>query len=360
MQLEVVGSAHCNHPYCHQLDFLPFKCDLCKKVFCQNHFAHANHQCENAGHNSVQVILCPVCHKTIRIQAGEDPNATWDRHWTSDCSRLPAPKEQPSTCPVIGCKQKLSLSNRFTCSRCRQTVCLHHRMEEHHACVPSPASCGRPSISSAIASLKASRSVAASRPSPAVKGNSRGSASANSKRSLPATTASSGSVSARRGAQRQSPPIRTAVKPKAKPAAKAASGRPVAPKLSSPRPPPGVRNAALPQPKPSAPNIAERLRTSEHGVSKVDQKIAASSSGSKASLAAQSSPLAPKKVEESEDKTLKRLLEITNVSRDAAVRALRANNGDLERAVNALLSVQPQSFSFAGLKRSTGCIIDLD
>lgn len=27
---------HCQHPDCHQLDFLPFHCDGCKKVFCWN------------------------------------------------------------------------------------------------------------------------------------------------------------------------------------------------------------------------------------------------------------------------------------------------------------------------------------
>ena len=134
MEVDVKGAAHCSFGRCHQLDFLPFKCDACKQVFCQEHFSYTSHNCVKADQNSVQVILCPMCEAAVRLRADEDPNVTWDRHFRQSCTRSLPSKTGPPRCPVPGCKEKLGPSNKFECKDCRQTVCLRHRFPEEHDC----------------------------------------------------------------------------------------------------------------------------------------------------------------------------------------------------------------------------------
>ncbi|XVE67996.1 hypothetical protein DITRI_Ditri09bG0033000 [Diplodiscus trichospermus] len=38
---------HCQHSACHQLDFLPFICEGCHKVFCLEHRSYRSHECPN-------------------------------------------------------------------------------------------------------------------------------------------------------------------------------------------------------------------------------------------------------------------------------------------------------------------------
>eukprot|EP00434_Breviolum_minutum_P005765 symbB.v1.2.005080.t1/scaffold292.1/size239810/24 len=147
MEVDVKGAAHCSFARCHQLDFLPFKCDACHQVFCQEHFSYTSHNCARAEQNSVQVILCPICEAAVRLRAGEDPNITWDRHFRENCTRSSPSKTGPRRCPVAGCKEKLGPSNKFDCQKCGQTVCLRHRYEEEHDCRPAakqPATRPRP------------------------------------------------------------------------------------------------------------------------------------------------------------------------------------------------------------------------
>lgn len=134
VEVEVSGARHCAVASCHQLDFLPFRCDACGQHFCQNHFAHASHNCPRAENSSVQVLLCPLCHEAIRIKPDEDPNLTWERHFTQSCRQSVKEKKGPKRCPVPGCKEQLGLSNKFECQRCGTTVCLRHRMQEDHPC----------------------------------------------------------------------------------------------------------------------------------------------------------------------------------------------------------------------------------
>mmetsp|Transcript_81084 Transcript_81084/g.215275 ORF Transcript_81084/g.215275 Transcript_81084/m.215275 type:complete len:236 (-) Transcript_81084:146-853(-) len=162
MELEVAGAAHCSVPHCHQLDFLPFKCDACSAVFCKDHFAYAKHSCPRAGKGSVQVLLCPLCKEAIRIQADEDPNITWERHFTSTCRQAAPQRKGPPRCPVPGCKEQMGLSNRFECQRCGLTVCMRHRMQEDHPCNPPSAAAAR------------SRSQPAPRSAPGSRGWTRG------------------------------------------------------------------------------------------------------------------------------------------------------------------------------------------
>jgi len=134
VQVNIEGARHCSLLSCHQLDFLPFQCDACQKAFCQEHFAYAAHGCPHAAARSVQVVLCPLCQETIRLNPDEDVNMTWERHFTSACRQAPKAKAAKKRCPVPGCKETLGLTNRFDCSRCGQTTCMKHRLQEEHPC----------------------------------------------------------------------------------------------------------------------------------------------------------------------------------------------------------------------------------
>ena len=72
--------AHCSHPDCNQLDFLPFRCSGCKRIFCQDHrsVGENGHNCPHAKDADVEVIVCPRCARAIKLVPGEDPNATFE------------------------------------------------------------------------------------------------------------------------------------------------------------------------------------------------------------------------------------------------------------------------------------------
>eukprot|EP00397_Hematodinium_sp_SG-2012_P058792 GEMP01074718.1.p1 GENE.GEMP01074718.1~~GEMP01074718.1.p1 ORF type:complete len:185 (+),score=39.26 GEMP01074718.1:77-631(+) len=129
--MEVNVGAHCSVDSCHQLDFLPFVCDLCDRPFCLDHRTYDAHKCPRAEDCDCRVILCPLCKNSVKIVPGEDVNVTFDRHRRSSDCKL---KEKKKKCPVAGCKEKLTLSNIFDCPKCKQTVCLKHRYEDTHEC----------------------------------------------------------------------------------------------------------------------------------------------------------------------------------------------------------------------------------
>lgn len=152
--------AHCQHPDCHQLDFLPFHCDACRKVhplacvcllcfvymylckpfnlgvsimqvFCVEHRSHKSHQCPKSDHNSRKVVVCEICSTSIET-TGHDEKVLLEKHRSSGgCD--PANKRKP-TCPVRRCKQVLTFSNTSTCKTCQLKVCLKHRFPVDHAC----------------------------------------------------------------------------------------------------------------------------------------------------------------------------------------------------------------------------------
>ena len=66
---------HCSVLDCQQLDFLPFDCRHCSKIFCKEHFNADLHGCENQPKNDISkeerskntdVYKCSVegCEKT--------------------------------------------------------------------------------------------------------------------------------------------------------------------------------------------------------------------------------------------------------------------------------------------------------
>lgn len=113
--VEAIGT-HCQMPFCHQLDFLPFRCESCKGMFCLDHRTETSHQCPKAG-------------AWARARSGIDTSA----------SRLP-PKptilNHESQCARPDCKTLIdtSLVQGSHCSTCNRRYCLKHRMPEDHSC----------------------------------------------------------------------------------------------------------------------------------------------------------------------------------------------------------------------------------
>ncbi|KAI3784763.1 hypothetical protein L1987_43868 [Smallanthus sonchifolius] len=128
---------HCQLADCKQLDFLPFKCDGCHKVFCVEHRSYKSHDCSNSDHNSRKVLVCETCSMSIEIprnsRGGEDEIALiLAKHQRSgDCD--PKKKKKP-TCGVRRCKEILTFSNTSACKSCQVKFCLKHRFQSDHAC----------------------------------------------------------------------------------------------------------------------------------------------------------------------------------------------------------------------------------
>ncbi|KAF9622232.1 hypothetical protein IFM89_030274 [Coptis chinensis] len=126
---------HCHHSDCYQLDFLPFNCDGCRKVFCLEHRSYTSHECPKPYANSRKVILCETCSTAIEItgkDGEEEVKKILENHENSeDCD--PSKKKKPK-CPVKRCKQVLTFSNNSTCKICQVKLCLAHRFPSDHAC----------------------------------------------------------------------------------------------------------------------------------------------------------------------------------------------------------------------------------
>ncbi|XP_047317765.1 zinc finger AN1 domain-containing stress-associated protein 12 [Impatiens glandulifera] len=124
---------HCQ--FCKQLDFLPFHCDSCQKVYCLEHIPHKAHECQKSGINSRKVIVCQICSKSIETTGhdGEYEKAELHKHERSgDCD--PKKKKKP-TCPVKRCREALTFSNSSVCKNCGVKVCLNHRFPADHNCI---------------------------------------------------------------------------------------------------------------------------------------------------------------------------------------------------------------------------------
>lgn len=132
--LLALGS-HCSVPDCRQIDFLPFTCDCCSRVYCLQHRTYASHNCEKAGSQDTSTSVCPICAKAVKLKATDDPYAVFDRHAQTDCDPANYAKvHQRPRCPSKGCREKLGTINTYTCKECSSQVCLKHRFPDDHQC----------------------------------------------------------------------------------------------------------------------------------------------------------------------------------------------------------------------------------
>lgn len=125
---------HCEHEDCNQLDFLPFTCDGCNKVFCLEHRTYKGHDCPNGEQHSRIVVVCEDCSMSMEKMAGEEAAAVLERHRSSG-SCDPARKRK-AKCPVKRCREALTFSNTSTCHVCNLRTCLRHRYASDHGCKP--------------------------------------------------------------------------------------------------------------------------------------------------------------------------------------------------------------------------------
>ncbi|CAO2826106.1 unnamed protein product [Amaranthus hypochondriacus] len=125
---------HCQQPLCHQLDFLPFNCNRCLKVFCVEHRTYKSHDCPNSDDKSRKVIVCEICSKSMETTglSMADEAAMKKKHESSkECD--PSKKKKPR-CPIKRCKEQLTFSNTTVCKSCNIKVCLKHRLPADHEC----------------------------------------------------------------------------------------------------------------------------------------------------------------------------------------------------------------------------------
>ncbi|KAK8961303.1 Zinc finger AN1 and C2H2 domain-containing stress-associated protein 16 [Platanthera guangdongensis] len=127
---------HCSVEDCKLIDFLPFTCDRCDKVFCLQHRSYIKHVCPNANQMDVTVLICPLCARGVRLVPNEDPNITWDNHVNGNCDPSNYQKAtKKKQCLVPRCKEILVFSNTIRCKDCAQEHCLRHRFGPDHNCL---------------------------------------------------------------------------------------------------------------------------------------------------------------------------------------------------------------------------------
>eukprot|EP01064_Diplonema_japonicum_P000966 TRINITY_DN1062_c0_g2_i1.p1 TRINITY_DN1062_c0_g2~~TRINITY_DN1062_c0_g2_i1.p1 ORF type:complete len:364 (+),score=60.11 TRINITY_DN1062_c0_g2_i1:54-1094(+) len=126
----VEGDGQC--AVCRSYDFLPYKCDLCKKVLCQEHKGYESHGCK--AKKSKVVPECPICKQKVLLGTLE-PDAAVLRHIDKGCPQeaQAAPvKERLNFCSFAGCKANEHVL--ILCSICGNQYCIEHRYEDVHNC----------------------------------------------------------------------------------------------------------------------------------------------------------------------------------------------------------------------------------
>ena len=121
MELPHIGD-QCSEKACRQLDFLPVKCDGCKKSFCGQHWTYEGHTCPSPRLKDVQVPFCPMCDKPVPSKPGSPPDEAVSRHLDRDCrvDQMKNPR-----CSKVKCKTRELI--RLDCDQCNLNYCLKHR-----------------------------------------------------------------------------------------------------------------------------------------------------------------------------------------------------------------------------------------
>lgn len=130
--------AHCEAEYCHKLDFLPFKCEFCGHLYCVEHFRPRDHACTSPGEKALNKLaaICPLCDSVLKYTEADDLEGVMSEHQKTElCLYKREHKDAPRPrCPVKGCREILTFSNRLECKKCGNMVCLKHRAPQDHVC----------------------------------------------------------------------------------------------------------------------------------------------------------------------------------------------------------------------------------
>ncbi|EAW13365.1 AN1-type zinc finger protein [Aspergillus clavatus NRRL 1] len=118
--LESIGR-HCQYEYCHQLDFLPFRCESCRGTYCLDHRTETAHHCPKEG-------------EWARRRNNNNNN--------NNTSTTTGPPTQKPTiynteqCAHVACKTLINTMKdpAVRCPNCNRQYCLKHRLREEHEC----------------------------------------------------------------------------------------------------------------------------------------------------------------------------------------------------------------------------------
>ena len=116
--LDSIG-AHCQSPFCHQLDFLPFRCDSCHSTFCLDHRSETAHNCPKAGEWARNRRRNEVGTVSTGVPAAHRPTVATGQQ-----------------CSEVKCKTFVDGVGNVgvRCDGCNRLYCLKHRMSEGHDC----------------------------------------------------------------------------------------------------------------------------------------------------------------------------------------------------------------------------------
>lgn len=114
--LEAIGT-HCHYTYCHQLDFLPFRCESCKYTYCLDHRTETAHVCPKAGAWAAAKRAANISSSTVPLP--QKPTLS-----------------SGTQCSHPQCKTFINTSTAIAvaCETCNRSYCLKHRMKEDHLC----------------------------------------------------------------------------------------------------------------------------------------------------------------------------------------------------------------------------------
>ena len=121
MELPHLGD-QCAQRECNLLDFLPVKCDGCKKKFCSDHWKYEGHDCASPRLKDVQVPVCPLCDKPVPSKPGAVPDEAVSRHLDKDCQ---SERKRNPRCSKVKCKTRELI--KLDCGQCQLNFCLKHR-----------------------------------------------------------------------------------------------------------------------------------------------------------------------------------------------------------------------------------------
>ena len=148
-------------------------------MFCLEHRSYTTHKCPAANTKDHRAVSCPLCARTIFFVDGQDVNDQFRIHRATNCTpETRVERVEKKRCAAPGCREKLLLSNKTTCSSCRQELCLAHRHAEEHNCRGASAAVksswlgqtfAKPNTPKAVAPRPAPPAAAA-RPSPTISG----------------------------------------------------------------------------------------------------------------------------------------------------------------------------------------------
>ena len=124
---------HCAEQTCHQLDFLPFNCDLCFKTFCKAHRSYKEHKCADAYKKDKLVPTCPLCGQALPVSKGMDADQRVNKHIEMECKSENKSKIRSNAlCNFSSCRVRELVP--VICESCHLHFCLNHRFPDQHDC----------------------------------------------------------------------------------------------------------------------------------------------------------------------------------------------------------------------------------